>query len=235
MKIESSNYLSTLSQLKSSNSSKVANSTSDSSAFSSIIRQRFDEVNVSSDAYAAYDSSMNGKTSYENVFESLVNDGTITSDQADAIQTAMSSDQVDISNGSNPLKTVLDGLVSDGTITSDQKDAIATALAPTGGGTGGGIQDEKPMGPPPPPPEGLKENEDTDEEDYLQELLQGLLESDETTDDQKSAIENILNESTLESEDNSIQSILNSLMSSRLISQQQASSIAQALGTTEAE
>lgn len=158
MRIENSNYLASLQQAKSITSTNATNSSSSSSSVSTIESQRFDILEISNDAYQTYANSLN-KTS------------------------------VDLSNQSNPLEAVLDGLVSDGTITSDQKDAIAAALAPKDGDSSFKMQMDKPIGPPPPPP---SDSEEVTEADYLQELLQSLVDDNKISDDQKDEIENIL-------------------------------------------
>jgi competence protein ComGC len=234
LRIENNNYLAALYQ---SQSTKATNSSSNSSSVSPIESQRFDMVEISSDAYNAYANFLNGTTSspsHSKAFESLVNDGTITSDQASVIKNAMSSDSIDVSDGSNPLKAVLDSLISDGTITSDQEDAIVATLALEDSDATSDIQMDKPMGPPPPPP---KDSEDDGEDDYLQEFLQSLVDSSNISDDQKASIESILNlsSSDSESESNPLQAALNSLISDGTITRDQASAVAEALAPPDAE
>lgn len=107
-----------------------------------------DSIEISSEAYALYNasksqgapppppppSSSGSGSNFSDILDSLVNDGTITSDQASTIASALApSKKNDESSGSsddnNPLKVAFDNLVSDGTITSDQLSSILSAFA----------------------------------------------------------------------------------------------------------
>ena len=140
----------------------------DDSASSTNTASRVDRVEISDEAYAAYAQSMSQSLG------SLVSDGTITSDQADSIENALSSSSVDVSNGSNPLKTVLDSLVSNDVISEDQEEAISKEMAP-------------PPPPPSAPPEMGNFNDDSSD-DYLSDLLDSLVSGGTLTSDQADAV-----------------------------------------------
>jgi polyhydroxyalkanoate synthesis regulator phasin len=116
-----------------------------------------DTVEISEDAYNSLSSENASamkpppppKDGPDEALRSLVEEGTITSDQASAIKDAIinavdeegASVASDLSGqseeaGSNPLETLLLNLVSDGTLSEDQAASVAEALKP----------------PPPPPP-----------------------------------------------------------------------------------
>jgi len=173
-----------------------------------------------------------GSTSaVSDALDSLVSDGTITSDQANAIFNSMNSDSADVSDGSNPLKTTLDSLVNDGTISSDQESSIAEALAPKDDGAASGLKADKPMGPPPPPPADSEDDSDEDDEDYLEELLQSLVEKGTLSDDQQNAIESAISSisSDSDTDSSSIQVTLDNLLNAGTISDDQANAILEAL------
>lgn len=78
------------------------------------------------------------KGNFKTILDNLVSDGTLTSDKATAIQTALDQKHADkpISidkklgdKDGDRFKSKLDALVSDGTLTSDEAAAIQTALA----------------------------------------------------------------------------------------------------------
>ncbi len=108
-----------------------------------------DSIEISSEAYALYnaskpqgtppppppESSSGSDSDFSDILDSLVSDGTITSDQATAIASALAppeknDESSSSSDDNNPLKNALDSLVSDGTITSDQLSSILSAFAP---------------------------------------------------------------------------------------------------------
>lgn len=117
-----------------------------------------DTVEISEDAY---NSLASGNVSTmkppppprggpDEALQSLVDDGTITSDQASAIKEAIinavdeesssatsASASLSAESSGNPLKTLLNNLVSDGTLSEDQAASVADAMKP----------------PPPPPPQ----------------------------------------------------------------------------------
>jgi polyhydroxyalkanoate synthesis regulator phasin len=153
-----SSYLSSLLQ----ETQKASNSTAaGSSQFTVSGTGSGDMIEISGEAYDSLAAgSSNGRMpppppsmDASEALSGLVDDGTITDDQAEAITTAIqnavssksSSDSSDTSAGtssagSNPLESLLDGLVSDGTLTEDQATSVGQALTP----------------PPPPPPMGMR-------------------------------------------------------------------------------
>lgn len=93
-------------------------------------RQSQDSIEISQQGLQAL-GSQGGNNSTVNPLDSLVSDGTITQDQADAIQSAFQSawqsNQASGTYNSKPTNP-LDSLVSSGTITQDQEDAIKNAF-----------------------------------------------------------------------------------------------------------
>jgi hypothetical protein len=173
------NYVSKLSQGTQSQRTQNARSTAGIAPYMSG-QSSGDTVEISEQAYDSLSGDMAGHRmmpGHAQALSGLVEDGTLTSDQAAAVVSAIGSEDIDISEGINPLKAALDSLVSAGTLTSDQADSIAGALAPpeppqdetdfnqysgfdslfdsgttTDGTSSSTVQD---MPPPPPPPMGL--------------------------------------------------------------------------------
>ena len=127
-----SNYMSRLSQSTQSQRTQNAISTDGMSPYLSG-QSSGDTLEISDQAYDSLSGGMPGQMmppDHRQALSGLVDDGTLTGDQAAAVVSAMRSGDADTAEGSNPLKATLDSLVSAGTLTSDQADAIADALAP---------------------------------------------------------------------------------------------------------
>ena len=234
MKIERTsydyNYLAALYQTQLTQNAKTTTEQStDSTTSADKLLLEMDSVEISDDVYASYAayasyasarSTPSVSQSFPDPLEGLVSDGTITSDQKEAIVSAMESSSMDVSEEFNPLQATLESLVSDGTITSDQQEAIASALAPAAKNT---------MAPPPPPPQGVSTEDDDD--DYLSEVLQNLVSEGILSSDEQSAIESALSSSSINSseESNPLQATLESLVSDGTITSDQEEAIASAL------
>ena len=132
------------------------NSSTATTACSSSTTTSGDSVEISDEAYANYNASKsqgappppppsdsNSSNDLSKILDSLVDDGTITSDQATAIASALAppekpneyAETGSSDNSDNPLKNALDSLVDDGTVTSDQLSAILSAITPSSLGT----------------------------------------------------------------------------------------------------
>lgn len=106
--------------------------------------------------------------------DSLVTDGTITSEQKDtvlsALESALKSYEEETDEESDPLES----LVESGIITEEEKEAVKSALQP---------DSKVNRMPPPPPPE-----EDEEDEDTIDSILDSLVESETITEEQEEAI-----------------------------------------------
>ena len=111
---------------------------------------------------------------------SLVEDGTITSEQEKAVKEALEAARLafqtpygaSAATGSDPLSS----LVASGTLSEDEAAAVKEALEAS----------KPPMnGPPPPPPPGTEDEEETD---TLAAILDSLAADESLTDEQKSTL-----------------------------------------------
>lgn len=106
--------------------------------------------------------------------DSLVTDGTITSEQKDtvlsALESALKSYEEETDEESDPLES----LVESGIITEEEEEAVKSALQP---------DSKVNRMPPPPPPE-----EDEEDEDSIDSILESLVEDGKITSEQQEAI-----------------------------------------------
>lgn len=90
-----------------------------------------DSIEISQKALQAFGNNTQGITNTNNVLDNLVTAGTITQNQATAIQSAFQAGGKSIQSSgtyTNRPKNPLDSLVAAGTITQDQEDAIQNAF-----------------------------------------------------------------------------------------------------------
>jgi polyhydroxyalkanoate synthesis regulator phasin len=113
----------------------------------------------------------------------LVENGTITSDQEQAIKDALDKARMAFqtqagsagASGNLTFTDPLDSLVTTGTITEDQKTAVKSAL-----------QSKKPQGMPPPPPPPMQQDNSSDP---LSSILDNLVKKGTITSDQEQTIQ----------------------------------------------
>lgn len=225
-----SSYLAKLYQAQGTSTSSTASTTSTllgNLAYS-------DTVEISEDAYSYLASESTSAMQppppppmdhADEALQSLVDDGTITTEQASAIkdaiisaveaeETASSSDSTEqTANSGNPLESILDSLISDGTLSEEQAASVADALKPP---------------PPPPPPEAAATSDDSTTES--QEV------TDETSTSATGVTSSVLSElldssSDLETDD--IDTILKRLMTYGSSTSEYVSTLIGALGSDE--
>jgi competence protein ComGC len=119
----------------------------------------------------------------------LVSDGTITSEQEQAIKEALETarmayaTQAGAQNASSnaTLKDPLSSLVSSGAITEEQKEAVSEALK-------SGMKANGMRGMPPPPPPPQQATGESGQSDMLSSLLDSLVEDGTLTEDQEESV-----------------------------------------------
>jgi competence protein ComGC len=136
------------------------------------------------------------ENSIKSILESLVSDGTITSDQQDSILSAFKS-VLESGKASEQTQTdeqsdSLSSLIESGTITSDQASAIETALS--------SVQKTQRM-PPPPPKE--------DDENSIKSILESLVSDGTITSDQQDSILSAFKSASESSQANEQSDLLN--------------------------
>lgn len=119
--------------------------------------------------------------------DSLVESGTITSDQKQAIKEALEASrmehqaQMDGKSTSGSFQDPLESLVENGTITEDQQEVIKSAF-----------ESMKKSHKMPPQPPSLMQIQQSEGTDSVSSLLDQLLSSDTTSEDQKSSLISVL-------------------------------------------
>lgn len=160
---------------------------------SAAAQQSVQSKNLSDDTVQAADDSAQGSSAVErkSPLYSLIESGTITSDQEKAIKDAFETSRLAYqtqagaanafaSSSANPL----DNLVTNGTITEEQASAVKSTLESD--------KNVKRMPPPPPPPK--SEDDEDNDSDPLSDTLDSLVSSGTITSEQKSSIVKALQE-----------------------------------------